>query len=170
MNVFLIMRLSDAPLSIRDQATLWHPIGKLTMKEKFQLESSVFEWPERDICFRPLHSSPWLDALSQANLSHELLSVSFHGNGQAAPEYHIDLIKLIVIIGISPMMVSSSRLLRHWLLWHFHAIQKSSTLLQIMSCCAMDLTPLFSIIKSTEQYLPLLFGWVAAFNSCDRLH
>jgi hypothetical protein len=41
MNVFLMMRLSEAPLSIRVLATLCHLIGSLTMKGKFRLDSFV---------------------------------------------------------------------------------------------------------------------------------
>jgi hypothetical protein len=41
MNVFLMMRLSEAQLSIRVLATLCRPIGSLTMNDKFQLDSSI---------------------------------------------------------------------------------------------------------------------------------
>jgi hypothetical protein len=44
MNVFLIMRLKEAPLSTRVLATLCHPIRSLTTKGKFRLESSVSRW------------------------------------------------------------------------------------------------------------------------------
>jgi hypothetical protein len=35
MKVFLMMRFTDASLSIRVLVTLCHPIGSLTMKDKF---------------------------------------------------------------------------------------------------------------------------------------
>jgi hypothetical protein len=35
MNVFLMIRLRDAPLSINVLATLWLPIGRLITKGKF---------------------------------------------------------------------------------------------------------------------------------------
>jgi hypothetical protein len=44
MNVFLIMRLRKAPLSVRVLAILCHPIGSLTNMGKFRLESSVSRW------------------------------------------------------------------------------------------------------------------------------
>jgi hypothetical protein len=45
MKVFLIIKFSEAPLSIKVLATLWHPIGILTMKRKFLSDSSVSGWP-----------------------------------------------------------------------------------------------------------------------------
>jgi hypothetical protein len=62
---------------------------------------------EQDICFRPLHSSSWLDALSRAYLPFKIVSLSLQGDGHAAHEDHVDLVKLINIIGIGPTMVSS---------------------------------------------------------------
>jgi hypothetical protein len=44
MKVFLMMRFSEAPLSTRVLATLCHPIGSLTTKGKFQLDSFVSGW------------------------------------------------------------------------------------------------------------------------------
>jgi hypothetical protein len=44
MNVFLIMRLREAPLSINVLATLCHPIDIFTTKGKFLLNSSVSGW------------------------------------------------------------------------------------------------------------------------------
>jgi hypothetical protein len=44
MNVFYMMRLRDVVLSISVLATLCLLIKSLTMKGKFQLESSVFGW------------------------------------------------------------------------------------------------------------------------------
>jgi hypothetical protein len=41
MNVFLIMRLCDTPLSIRVLATLWRLIRILTLRSKLWLESSI---------------------------------------------------------------------------------------------------------------------------------
>jgi hypothetical protein len=66
---------------------------------------------ERDVSLEPLHSSIWLDALSQADFSLKHLSLCLQDDGQAALEHHIDLIHLILIVGISPMIFSSTRLL-----------------------------------------------------------
>jgi hypothetical protein len=44
MNVFLVMRLRDTPLSTKVMATLWRPIGSLTTKEKFRLDNAVSGW------------------------------------------------------------------------------------------------------------------------------
>jgi hypothetical protein len=78
--------------------------------------------PGRDVNFGPLHSSLWLDALSQANLSFELLPLHLWGDGQATLKDHIDLIHLIFIIGVSPMMFSLPLLLHHGLFQHLLAI------------------------------------------------
>jgi hypothetical protein len=88
--------------------------------------------PELDVSLRPLHSCSRLDALSQANLSFELLSLCLQGDGHTTLEDHIDLIELIIIIGISSLMFSTSRLMCRWFLWHLLAIHKGSALLQIM--------------------------------------
>jgi hypothetical protein len=114
----------------------------------------VVFWPERDVNLRPLHSSIWLDALSQADLSFKLFSLCLRDDRQAAPKDHIDLIHLVFIVSIRPMMFSSTRLLRHLRCWHLLAVQKSLALLQIVSCGAMDFAPLLCIIREME--LPLL--------------
>jgi hypothetical protein len=44
MNVLLIKRFNEAPLSIIVLATLCHPIGILTMNGKFLSDSSVIGW------------------------------------------------------------------------------------------------------------------------------
>jgi hypothetical protein len=44
MKVFIIIKLSEAPLSIRVLTTLWRPIGILTMKGEFLSDSSVSRW------------------------------------------------------------------------------------------------------------------------------
>jgi hypothetical protein len=44
MNVFLMMRLSEAPLLTRVLATLCHPIMSLTTKVKFQLDNYISGW------------------------------------------------------------------------------------------------------------------------------
>jgi hypothetical protein len=67
---------------------------------------------ERDVSFGPLHSSLWLDALSQTDLSLELLPLCLQGDGCAVPEDHVDLVHLIIIVGVGPMMFSSSWVLR----------------------------------------------------------
>jgi hypothetical protein len=43
-KVFLIIKFSEAPLSIKVLATLWHSIGILTTKGKFLSDSSVNRW------------------------------------------------------------------------------------------------------------------------------
>jgi hypothetical protein len=44
MKVFLIIKFSEAPLSIRVLSTLWRPIRILTMKGRFLSNSSVSGW------------------------------------------------------------------------------------------------------------------------------
>jgi hypothetical protein len=44
MEVFLIIRFSDAPLLIKVLATLCRPIGILITKSKFPSDSSVSGW------------------------------------------------------------------------------------------------------------------------------
>jgi hypothetical protein len=44
INVFLMMRLSEAPLSMRVLATLCRPIRSLTTKGKFRLDNFVVGW------------------------------------------------------------------------------------------------------------------------------
>jgi hypothetical protein len=56
------------------------------------------------------------------------------------------------------MMFSSVQLLRHLRCWHLLAIQKSLTLLQIVSCGVMDLAPLLYIIRVLERSLLLLLS------------
>jgi hypothetical protein len=78
--------------------------------------------PERDVSLGPLHSSIWLDVLSRAYLSFKLLALRLRGDGQSVPEDHVDFIHLVLIVGISPMMFSSTRLLRRWLHRHLFVI------------------------------------------------
>jgi hypothetical protein len=44
MKVFLIIKFSETPLSIKVLATLWRPIEILTMRGRFQSNSSVSGW------------------------------------------------------------------------------------------------------------------------------
>jgi hypothetical protein len=44
MKVFLIIRFSEAPLSIKVLATLCHPIGILSTKGRFLSDSSISRW------------------------------------------------------------------------------------------------------------------------------
>jgi hypothetical protein len=78
--------------------------------------------PERDVSVGLLHSSPWLDALSQADLSFQLLSLCFQGDGHATPKDHVDLIILIVFVGIILSIFSLSWFLCCGLIWHLFKI------------------------------------------------
>jgi hypothetical protein len=44
MKVFLIIKFSEAPMSIKVLATLWRPIGILTTNGRFLSDSSVSRW------------------------------------------------------------------------------------------------------------------------------
>jgi hypothetical protein len=126
--------------------------------------------PERDVSFGPLHSSLWLDALSQDIFSLELLPLRLRVDGHATSKDHVDLIKLIVIVRISLAMFSSSWLMCCWLVWHLLAIQKTSTLFQIMPrlCDGSRTTSWHRQVIGTVFFLST--WWVAASNSCDLLH
>jgi hypothetical protein len=115
-------------------------------------------WSEQDVSFRPLHSSPWLDALHQVDISFELLPLCLQGDGQATPEDHTDLVHMIFIVGVSLTMFSSSWLLHSGLLWHLLTIKKSLALLQIVTYGVMDFAPLLSISRSMERSFLFLFG------------
>ncbi len=86
--------------------------------------------PEQNVCLGPPHSS-WLVALSQADISFELLSLCLRGDGHATPEDHIDLSHLLIVVGrIGLAVFALLGLLGHlscwW--WHLLMIQKSFAL------------------------------------------
>jgi hypothetical protein len=70
-------------------------------------------------------------------------------------------------------MISLVRLLLHRFIWHLLVIQINSVLLQIMSGCAVDLTPLLSVSTMMERPPLLLVGrWllsVPAIGNIDLL-
>jgi hypothetical protein len=66
MKVFLMIRFNEAPLSISVWSTLCRPIGNLTTNGKFLSHSFISGWS---------YYPSGLDALSQANLMLELLSL-----------------------------------------------------------------------------------------------
>jgi hypothetical protein len=69
--------------------------------------------PEQNSSLRPLHSSVWLNTLSEANLSLDLLPLCLRGDGYVAPKDHIDLIHLIFIIGVGLTMFVTSLMFKH---------------------------------------------------------
>jgi hypothetical protein len=95
----------------------------------------VIHWPKRDIHVRPLHLSSGLDALSQADLPLELLSLCLRGGGHATFEDHVDLSHLLIVVRIGLAGFVPMGLLGHrcceWL--HLLAIQNFFALFQIVS-------------------------------------
>jgi hypothetical protein len=75
-------------------------------------------------------------ALSQADLSLNLLAMCLRGKGHATSEDHIDLPHLLIFIrGIHPVMFTLTGIMRCWHCWRQHLlpIQKGFTLFQIVS-------------------------------------
>jgi hypothetical protein len=83
MNIFLMMRLSEAPL-LMSLGQLMPPDRELDHKGQVSIGQFcrwlVF-WHERDVDFEPLHFSIWLDALSQADLSFKPFLLCLRGDG-----------------------------------------------------------------------------------------
>jgi hypothetical protein len=113
MKVFLIIKLSEAPLSIRVLATLWHPVGILTMKDRFLSDNSMSEWSSgpNEMSIGPPHPSSWLNTLGQADLTLKLLPLRLGGEGHAVPEDNINLPHMLISVRIFPTMITSSRFL-----------------------------------------------------------
>jgi hypothetical protein len=132
-----------------------------------QLRVWVVFRSERDINIRPSHSSSWLDSLSQIDLLLQLLPLRFGGDSHATFEDHADFSHMLIIIGIFLVMIASLGLLwcRWCWWWHPFAIQKSFTLFQIMSCCAVNFTPLFYIIQSSERFSLFLIRGLFSMES-----
>jgi hypothetical protein len=78
-----------------------------------QLYIWVIFWPKRDAYIIPLHHPSWLDMLSQADLTLELLSLCLRDNGHATLEDHVHLSDLFVVIRINPALLTSMGFLRH---------------------------------------------------------
>jgi hypothetical protein len=97
--------------------------------------------------------------LIQADLSLKLLPLCLRGDGHSTSKDHVDFSHLpIVVERIVPAMFASMGFLGHlsWWWWHLLVIQKSFALFQNVSSGAMDLTPLFYVVRAMEGPLLLL--------------
>jgi hypothetical protein len=65
-------------------------------------------WHEQYIHVKPLHLPSGLNALSQAGLPLDLLSLCLQGDGHATTKDHIDFSHLFIIVRISSMMFTST--------------------------------------------------------------
>jgi hypothetical protein len=97
----------------------------------------------------------------------ELLPLCLGGDRYATSEDHIDLHHMLITVRIISTMLTPMGILRCRRCWwrHLLVIHKSLTLLQIISCGAMDLTPVFCIVRTPEGSLLLLLrGLLAAIS------
>jgi hypothetical protein len=80
--------------------------------------------------------------VAQVDLMLELLPLSLGCDRENALEDHIDFAKLLLIIEVSPTVLSSTWLRCRRFIFFLLMIQISSALLQIVPTCAMDLAPI----------------------------
>jgi hypothetical protein len=117
----------------------------------------VVFWSKRDTNVRPLHHPSRLNALSQVDLTLDLLSLCLQGDGHATSEDYLDLSHLFITIKINHALILLG-LLRHRCYWRWHLlpIRESLALFQIVSYGAVNLTPVFHVIRMLERHLLFL--------------
>jgi hypothetical protein len=160
MKVFLIIKLSEAPLSIRVLATLWHPIRILTRKGRIPSDSSASGWSSGlnemsisdhlilhpgSICWARLISHwsffPYvLEVRDMLPPKIILISPSAHLHQNCLDDDHLTGVPTALVL----LRVASS------------SDPRNFALLQIMPRGAVNLTPLLCVIGTPKMSLLFL--------------